>query len=105
MLETLQALQLLLPHSSQIVPSDRCLPSFPVVLPAFQVSKSQVAGAIRSFPAGSAGGPGFRLRHLLNLVCSVESGPDLLVAVTSFTNLHVQGRCPVLVAPILRLAT
>ena len=47
----------------------------PAEKPALQVSEIVVLKAVRSFPAGSAGGPdGIRPQHLLELVQSKEMG-------------------------------
>jgi len=60
-----------------------------------------VRRAALSFPAGSAGGPdGLRPQHLLDLLLSNESGPELLSALTAFVNLVLAGGCPARVAPI-----
>ena len=57
---------------------------------------------IRSFPAGSSGGPdGIRPQHLADLVSCRESGAELLSAITAFTNSLLEGKCHSAVAPIL----
>lgn len=61
----------------------------------FQVSVREVGAAIRSFPAGSAGGPdGLRPQHLLDLINNRESAGTLLQAMTDFTNVMLRGECP-----------
>ena len=58
--------------------------------------------AIRSFPAGSSGGPdGFRPQHMVDLIGCKETGHDLLSLVTSFVNLLLSGKCPPRVVRIL----
>ena len=59
------------------------------------MSPKEVARAIRSFPCGSAGGPdGLRPQHLKDMIGSEEEGggPQLLRALTSFTNLILEGK-------------
>ena len=59
------------------------------------MSPEEVARAIRSFPCGSAGGPdGLRPQHLKDMIGSEEEGggPQLLRALTSFTNLMLEGK-------------
>ena len=63
-----------------------------VFTPALQVTEHEVLKAIRSFPAGSAGGPdGLRPQHLLEIVTCKESAPNFLPALTSFVNLLLRG--------------
>ena len=62
---------------------------------AIQVSPEEVARAIRSFPCGSEGGPdGLRPQHLKDMIGSEEEGggSQLLRALTSFTNLILEGK-------------
>ena len=60
-----------------------------------QVSIREVEEAIRSFPAGSSGGPdGLRPQHLLDLINARESAGPLLQAMTDFINLMLRGECP-----------
>ena len=62
----------------------------------FQVTVREVEEAIRSFPAGSAGGPdGLRPQHLLDLVNNRESAGTLLQSTTDFMNVLLRGECPV----------
>ena len=64
------------------------------------ISESEVLKAIRSFPAGSSGGPdGFRPQHLADLVRCNSNGPALLSALTGFVNLILNGDCPLSVRP------
>src|SRR6218665_2205285 len=83
-------------------PSDR--PNFtssPRSAPS-QVSKEQVRRQVRSFPAGSSGGPdGFRPQHLLNLVTCAEIGTGLVTAITGLINLLLTGTCPAQIKPTL----
>lgn len=68
----------------------------------FQASESDVLKAIRSFPAGSSGGPdGIRPQHIVDLVNCREQGPALLSAITSFINCLLDGKCPPTVRPVL----
>ena len=66
------------------------------------VSEADIAAAIRSFPAGSAGGPDrFRPQHLRDLSSNLQRGPALLSAVTGLVNLLLDGKCPQSVASVL----
>ena len=66
------------------------------------VTEDQVWKALRSFPAGSSGGPdGFRPQHLVNLASCREGGRELVTNLTAFVNLLLEGRCPPRVANIL----
>jgi len=83
-------------------PADRLPAPDPAGTTALQVTEEQVMSAIRTFPAGSAGGPdGIRPQHILDLVNCRESGPALLAAITSFVNLLLEGKCNPTVTPIL----
>ena len=69
---------------------------------AVQTTEAVVMNVIRTFPAGSSGGPdGIRPQHVLDLVSCRESGPALLAAITGFVNGLLDGRCSPVVAPIL----
>ena len=62
---------------------------------AMVASEEAVKKAVASFPAGSAGGPdGLSPLHLKVLLGNKVAGPDLLKALTSFTNLVLSGLCP-----------
>jgi hypothetical protein len=70
--------------------------------PPVSVSEADVALAIRSFPAGSAGGPDhFKLQHLRDLTSCVETGPAWLTAITLLVNLLLEGNCPPAVKRVL----
>ena len=82
-------------------PSDRALISDPGSHSPLRFSEVEVLKAIKSFPAGSSGGPdGFRPQHLLELVTCQSNGPALLTAVTDFVNLVLEGGCPASVSPV-----
>jgi hypothetical protein len=73
-----------------------------VVVQSLQVSELDVLKAIRSFPAGSAGGPdGIRPQHILELATNQEAAPIFLPALTGFVNQLLQGDCPPEVRPVL----
>ena len=58
--------------------------------------------AIRTFPPGSAGGPdGIRPQHIVDMVCCRVNGPALLIAITAFVNMLLDGKCSPAVTPIL----
>jgi len=60
-------------------PTDRAAAPDPNAYPACYATDDDVLKAIRSFPAGSSGGPdGIRPQHLLDLVTCLEGGSELL---------------------------
>ena len=62
-------------------------PPNPADKPALQVSEEVVLHAIRSFPAGSAGGPdGIRPQHLVEHTQSQEAGTRILSFMTELVN-------------------
>jgi hypothetical protein len=79
----------------------RCPAEDPLSTSALQVSEAMVLQAIRSFPAGSSGGPdGIRPQHILDLVSCQESGSGLLTAITAFVNGLLDGKCNPEVLPV-----
>ena len=87
-------------------PVSACGGSIPSLNPgtaaSFQASEADVLKAIRSFPAGSSGGPdGIRPQHIADLVNCKEQGPNLLSSITSFINNLLDGKCPTTVRPVL----
>jgi Reverse transcriptase (RNA-dependent DNA polymerase) len=77
------------------------LPS-PTTTNALQVTEANVLEAIRTFPAGSAGGPdGFKPGHITDLLKHRESALALTKALTDFTNLLLRGGCPLELRPTL----
>ena len=73
-------------------PINRGLAPSPEDVSAIQVSEAEVMSSIRSFPAGSSGGPdGVRPQHILDLVNCLEFGPALLSSLTAFFNSLLQG--------------
>ena len=67
-----------------------------------QVSEKDILLALRSFPAGSRGGPdGLRPKHLLVLCNCKATGQSLLTAIFSLINLLLEGKCHPDVIPIL----
>lgn len=83
-------------------PPDRRQAQPPDDFPAIQVSEADIMSAIRSFPAGSSGGPdGVRPQHILDLVNCQEAGPVLLTALTAFANTLLDGKCSPEVTPVL----
>ena len=70
--------------------------------PPISVSEEDIAHSIRSFPNRSAGGPdGLRPQPLKDLIgASAEGGRRVfLQALTSFTNLVLEGKTPLTVCP------
>lgn len=59
------------------------------------MSEAEALASIRSFRAGSSGGPdGIRPQHILKLEGQPDSGPELLSAITALVNLLLSGSCP-----------
>ena len=97
-LETLAKLQDKHPTAS----ADRGIAKLDCGTPQFHATETDVLKAIRSFPAGSSGGPdGFRPQHLLDLVNCVESGANVIAAITAFVNTLLDGKCHPSVRPII----
>jgi hypothetical protein len=69
---------------------------------AIQVSNADVLSSIRTFPAGSSGGPdGIRVQHILDLINCLESESALLTSLNAFVNSLLDGKCSPNVTPIL----
>ena len=84
------------------VAKDRAHYKDPLGTSALLASDKEVLKAIRSFPAGSSGGPdGLRPKHIFDLVCCKTAGHELLSALTSFINMLLDGRCHPDVIPVL----
>ena len=81
-------------------PDRRLLPD-PSATAPIMVDEKDVCKALRSFPAGSSGGPdGLRPKHLQDLVnCNESGGHDLLSSLTAFSNVLLSGVCPSSVMP------
>ena len=74
-------------HPSQIEPPD----GFPSLI----LIGEDVADAVRSFPAGSSGGPdGLKPIHLSDMMACQEVKHELIAVVTEFLNLLMDGICP-----------
>ena len=74
-----------------------CSPNSSPRFDALQIIDSDVAGAIRSFPSGSAGGPdGITPQHLKDLTLLAPGvNSQLLDSLTYFTNMLLKGGLPV----------
>ena len=84
------------------VPSDFSCPPDPTQFGSIQVTETDITRAIRSFPAGSSGGPdGLRPQHILDMTACPARGQDLITAITSLVNLLLDGRCPTEVVQVL----
>jgi hypothetical protein len=80
----------------------RAIAADPSEVSNLQVEEKVVLKAIRSFPAGSAGGPdGFRPQHLLELITCKDTSAALLSAVTALVNMLLRGRCAQEIVPYL----
>ena len=83
-------------------PSNRSITHIACPTPQLLTTDSEVLKAIRSFPAGSCGGPdGIRPQHIVDLVDCAESGANFVSAITSLVNILLTGNCPAAVQPIL----
>ena len=86
--------QLLLRNTPQH-PTDRRVRSYGQSSVPLQVSEDCVFEAIRSFPAGSSGGPdGFRPQHLRDLVGCKQTPSDLLRSITALREPASLGSVP-----------
>lgn len=95
--ETLQALHERHPAAAP----DRHQVQDPSVFSVARFSEADVVAAIRSFPAGSTGGPdGLRPQHLRDLISNRETGAPLLSSLTTLVNCLFEGKCPPTVCPI-----
>ena len=82
--------------------TDRLQLPQPESFPSLIVGESDVLNAVRSFPAGSSGGPdGFRPQHLVDLVNCPEASSELISALTAFVNLVLSGHCHPAITPVL----
>ena len=82
-------------------PFDKVSAPDPRSFASLQLTETEVLKAIRSFPAGSSGGPdGLQPQHLLEMVACQANGANLLSAVTGFVNMVLDGGCPASVSPI-----
>ena len=96
--DTLHALRSKHPGS----PPDRDHIDPPVGVQCLQITAEDVREAIRSFPAGSSGGPdGFTPRHLQDLISGQHVADGLLQNLTAFVNLMLRGDVPEAVKPII----
>ena len=82
-----------------IAPSTRR--SFPVPEQAsISFSLCQVLKALKSFNNGSSGGlDGLRPQQLKDLISAPSQADSLLLAITQFTNLLINGTCPPIAVP------
>ena len=74
--------------------AESTIPPPPVVVPnSIAVSEAEVAGAIKSFPCGSAGGPdGLRPQHLKDMLrCNDGNASAFLSALAAFATLVLEG--------------
>ena len=69
---------------------------------AIQLSEKEILKAIRSFPAGSSGGPdGVQPKHTWDLVSCKIAGHKLLTVITGFVNMLLNGVCHPNFIPVL----
>ena len=84
------------------MPSSRIPFYDPLDTDALQITEKDILSALRSFPAGSSGGPGgLRPKHLLDLCNCKATGQSLLAAISSLINLLLEGKSHPDVIPIL----
>jgi hypothetical protein len=82
-------------------PDSPPIPAPPDTQP-IQITETEIRNLIRTFPAGSAGGPdGLRPQHVLELINSPDAGPALVLAITAFVNLLLKGTCHETLRPLL----
>src|SRR6218665_1584282 len=84
-------------------PSDRTpMPNPSSSAKAFQTAEAMVFDQIRHFPPGSSGGPdGLKPQHILEMITTKDSGPELLSAITGLINILLQKKCSPEIRPIL----
>ena len=59
-----------------------------------QITEADILQAIRSFPAGSSGGPDeLHPQHILEHATCKEIGTSLVSSITAFTNLLLEEKC------------
>ena len=76
------------------------LPS-PRVYNALQVTETELIAAVKSFSAGSVGGPdGIQPQHILDLTNNQEAGPALVPSLTTFINMLLAERSLDTVIPV-----
>ena len=81
-------------------PTDQKIMQLDCSTTQYHVTEADVLKAIRSFPAGSCGGPdGIRPQHLKDLVNCTESGSNVVAAITAFVNTFLDGKCHPAVRP------
>ena len=90
---SLTMLQLLLPKHPP-APADRCRPAPIDSYKPLLVSIDQVLGAIKSFPAGSSGGPDKLCPQHLKDMMEKQVGSSLLASLTKFVNFILAGKVP-----------
>jgi Reverse transcriptase (RNA-dependent DNA polymerase) len=93
--ETARALQDLFPDGPDV-------PCCVTDVPAIQVGKDEVLGALRKFTAGTAPGrDGFRVRHILDAMAPPAHGMGSVVidALVGFVNVVLRGEDPLAIRP------
>ena len=96
-----ETLQLLTERHPPAAPNRRQIPD-PEHFPVAQFTEEDICTAIRTFPAGSSGGPdGLRPQHLRDLISNKEKDPTLVTSLTAFVNLLMAGKCPPSAYPVL----
>ena len=85
------------------------LPSMPVPPPsseAYQTTEAMVLDQIRHFPSGSSDGPdGLKPQHVLEMITTKNTGPELLSAITGLVNILLARKCPTEIRPVLFVGT
>jgi Reverse transcriptase (RNA-dependent DNA polymerase) len=77
------------------------IPTPPLIQP-IHITETAIRNLIRTFPAGSAGGPdGLRPQHILEMIKSPDAGPALISAITALVNLLLAGTCHEDLRPLL----
>ena len=69
---------------------------------AFQTTEAMVFDQVRHFPLGSSSGPdGLKPQHVLEMITTKDTGPELLSAITGLINILLAGKCPTEIRPVL----
>ena len=78
------------------------MPAPPSSTEAYQATEAMVRDQIRHFPSGSSGGPdGLKPQHVLEMINTKDTGPELVSAITGLVNILLAGKCPTEIRPVL----
>ena len=78
------------------------MPAPPPSTEAYQTTEATVLDQIRHFPLGSSGGPdGLKPQHVLEMITTKDTGPELLSAITDLVYIPLAGKCPTKIPSVL----